>query len=162
MVLMDCDGVLTDGRIVFVSGRCEAKAFDSKDGIGMRLSQTLGLEVGIVTGRRSEAVRRRALELGLREIHQKVWDKLARVHAILRRRKVEFEELCFIGDDITDLPVLLRCGLAVAPADAHPQVRQRVHWVARQPGGKGVVREVLDSILHARGLEHKLMERYLR
>jgi 3-deoxy-D-manno-octulosonate 8-phosphate phosphatase (KDO 8-P phosphatase) len=162
LVLMDCDGVLTDGRIVFVSGNNEAKSFDSKDGVGMRLAQKHGLEVGIVTGRRSEAVRRRARELGLREIHQKVWDKLKRVRTILHRRKLVFDDLCFIGDDIVDLPVLLKSGLSVAPADAHPEVCKRVHWVTRQPGGSGMVREVLDCILDARGLQHEIMEPYLK
>ena len=162
MVLMDCDGVMTDGSIMLLGGNGEAKSFDSKDGIGMRVAQNLGLVVGIVTGRRSEAVRRRARELGLREIHQKVWDKLKRVRAILRRKKIAFEELCFIGDDIVDLPVLLQAGLAVAPADAHPEVLKRVHWVTRQPGGRGMVREVLDTVIKARGLQDKFMEPFLR
>lgn len=162
LVLMDCDGVLTDGRVVFVSGGGEIKAFDSKDGVGVRLAQALGLEVGIVTGRRSEAVRRRARELGLREVHQKVWDKLALVRRLLRRRKLGFEQLCFIGDDVVDLPVLRRAGLAVAPADAHAAVRSRVHWVTRRSGGRGAVREVLDRLLEAQGLGARLMERYLR
>lgn len=161
LVLMDCDGVLTDGRVVFVSGGGEIKAFDSKDGVGMRLAQTLGLEVGIVTGRRSEAVLRRARELGLREVHQKTWDKLGLVQRLLRRRRLAFTQLCFIGDDIVDLPVLQRAGLAVAPADAHPEVRRRVHWVTRQRGGRGAVREVLDFLLEAQGLGGGLMERYL-
>jgi 3-deoxy-D-manno-octulosonate 8-phosphate phosphatase (KDO 8-P phosphatase) len=162
MVLMDCDGVMTDGSIMLLGGNGEAKSFDSKDGIGMRVAQNLGLEVGIVTGRRSEAVRRRARELGLREIHQKVWDKLKRVRTILRRKKIAFEELCFIGDDIVDLPVLLQAGLAVAPADAHPEVLKRVHWVTRQSGGRGMVREVLDTVIKARGLQDKFMEPFLR
>jgi len=162
IVLMDCDGVLTDGRIVFLSGRREAKAFNSKDGVGMRLAQTLGLEVGIVTGRRSEAVARRGRELGLREIHQKIWDKLELTHRLVARRRIGFEQVCFIGDDIVDLPVMLRVGLAVAPADAHPDVLRRAHWVTRQRGGRGAVREVLDLILDARGLTAKLMERYVK
>ncbi len=162
MVLMDCDGVLTDGGIVLLGSKGEAKTFDSKDGIGMRVAQNLGLEVGIVTGRRSAAVHRRATELGLREIHQKVWDKLKRVRSILLRKKIEFDELCFIGDDIVDLPVLLEAGLSVAPADAHPEVLKRVHWVTRQPGGRGMVREVLDTIIDARGLQDKFMEPFLR
>ena len=162
MVLMDCDGVMTDGSIVLLGGNGEAKTFDSKDGVGMRVAQNLGLEVGIVTGRRSEAVRRRARELGVREIHQKVWDKLKRVRTILRRKNIGFDELCFIGDDIVDLPVLLEAGLSVAPADAHPEVLKRVHWVTRQPGGKGVVREVLDYVIEARGLQDKFMEPFLR
>ena len=96
----------------------------------------------------------RSYYVGLREIHQKVWDKLKRVRTILRRRRLGFNDLCFIGDDIVDLPVLLKSGLSVAPADAHPEVCERVHWVTRQRGGRGMVREVLDCILEARGLQH--------
>lgn len=162
MVLMDCDGVLTDGGVVFASGGGEIKRFDSKDGVGMRLAQSLGLDVGIVTGRRSEMVRRRARELGVREVHQKVWDKLALVGRLLRRRRLGFPHLCFIGDDVLDLPVLQRAGLAVAPADAHPEVLRRVHWVTRRRGGRGAVREVLDRLIEARGLGARLRERYFR
>jgi 3-deoxy-D-manno-octulosonate 8-phosphate phosphatase (KDO 8-P phosphatase) len=161
LVLMDCDGVLTDGRITFLSGGREAKSFNSKDGVGMRLAHSLGLEVGIVTGRRSEAVRRRGRELGLKEIHQKIWDKLSLIESLLRRKELTFSQLCFIGDDIVDLPVLQRSGLAVAPADAHPEVRRRVHWVTRRGGGAGAVREVLDLLLDSQGLSGKLMERFL-
>jgi len=161
MVLMDCDGVMTDGRVVFASGAGEIKAFNARDGVGMRLAQALGIEVGIVTGRRSEAVARRARELGLREVHQKVRDKRARVEKLLRRRRLGYAELCFIGDDIIDLPVLRRAGLAVAPADAHAEVRRRVHWVTRHRGGQGAVREVLDLLLDSQGMTASLMERYL-
>jgi 3-deoxy-D-manno-octulosonate 8-phosphate phosphatase (KDO 8-P phosphatase) len=161
VVLMDCDGVMTDGRVIYSSGAGEIKAFNARDGVGMRLAQGLGLEVGIVTGRRSEAVARRARELGLREVHQKVWDKRARVEELLRRRRASYAQLCFIGDDIIDLPVLRRAGLAVAPADAHAEVRRRVHWVTRQPGGGGAVREVLDLVLDSQGLTARLMEPYL-
>ena len=80
----------------------------------------------------------------------------------LSYKKIAFEELCFIGDDIVDLPVLLQAGLAVAPADAHPEVLKRVHWVTRQPGGRGMVREVLDTVIKARGLQDKFMEPFLR
>ncbi len=162
LVLMDCDGVLTDGRIVFLSGRREAKAFNSKDGVGMRLAQQLGLEVGIVTGRRSETVARRGRELGLREIHQKIWDKLELTRRLAARRGIGFDRVCFIGDDIVDLPVMQRVGLAVAPGDAHPEVLRRAHWVTRRRGGRGAAREALDLILDAQGLTAKLMERYLK
>jgi 3-deoxy-D-manno-octulosonate 8-phosphate phosphatase (KDO 8-P phosphatase) len=157
---MDCDGVLTDGGIIFSSGGREAKQFDAKDGVGIRLAQSLGLEVGVMTGRTSEALRRRARELGVREVHQKVRDKRRVAELLLRRRRLAFEQLCFIGDDILDLPVLARAGLAVAPADAHPEVRRRVHWVTRREGGRGAVREVLDRVLEARGLAAGLLERY--
>jgi len=162
LVLMDCDGVMTDGGITFLSGGREAKSFSSKDGVGMRLAHAAGLEVGIVTGRRSEAVLRRGRELGLKEIHQKIWDKRALAETLLRRRALAFSQLCFIGDDIVDLPVLQRAGLAVAPANAHPEVRRRVHWVTRESGGKGAVREVLDLLLSTQGLAAKLMERFLK
>lgn len=151
LLLLDVDGVLTDGRVVIDDRGVETKAFDVTDGHGLKLLQRAGVEVGLVTGRRSRVVEHRARELGIREVHQGVRDKLPVVRGILSRRGLGPERLGYVGDDVVDLPVLLQAGLAVSVADAPAYVRERVHWVTARPGGRGAVREVCEAILRARG-----------
>jgi 3-deoxy-D-manno-octulosonate 8-phosphate phosphatase (KDO 8-P phosphatase) len=151
MVLMDVDGVMTDGGILFVDGKSEGRIFDAKDGVGIWLLRRAGLATGVISGRSSAAVRRRVRELGMEEVHLKVGNKLAVYREILERRRISAESICFIGDDVVDLEVLAEVGFSAAPADAHPAVRERVRFVTRAPGGKGAVREVADFILAAQG-----------
>ncbi len=151
MILMDVDGVMTDGRITLVGERYEAKSFDAKDGVALWLARRLGLRTGVISGRRSTAVLRRARELGMDEVHLKTRDKLAVYESILRRRRLSDQQVCYIGDDLVDLPVLARAGMSVAVADAHPEVRRRARFVTGAPGGQGAVREVIDAILKAQG-----------
>jgi len=159
LVLMDVDGVMTDGGILFTDGGIEGRIFDAKDGVGIWLLRCAGLATGVLSGRTSQAVRRRARELGMDEIHLKVGDKLAVYEGILRRRRLREEAVCYIGDDLVDLPVLRRAGLAVAPADAHPLVRREATLVTRASGGRGAVREVADLILIAQGKMEGLLRR---
>lgn len=151
MILMDVDGVMTDGRITLVGARHEAKSFDAKDGLALWVARRLGLKTGVISGRRSSAVLRRARELGMDEVHLKTRDKLAVYESILRRRRLSDHQVCYIGDDLVDLPVLARAGMSVAVADAHPEVRRRARFVTGAPGGQGAVREVIDAILKAQG-----------
>jgi 3-deoxy-D-manno-octulosonate 8-phosphate phosphatase (KDO 8-P phosphatase) len=151
LVLMDADGVLTDGRIIVLADGNEARAYHARDGLAVRIGQTGGLAFGVVSGRRSRAVEARAKELDFVEIHEHVAAKGACVEEIARRRGMGLEEICFVGDDIVDVPAFRRCGLAVAPADADPQVFPHVHHVGVSEGGRGIVREVVDLILHAHG-----------
>lgn len=160
LLLLDVDGVLTDGRIFIDDLGHETKAFDVTDGHGLKLVQRAGVEVGLVTGRRSRTVEHRARELGIREVQQGVKDKLAVVRGILERRGIVPESVGYVGDDVVDLPVLLQVGLAVAVADAPAYVRERVHWVTGRPGGRGAVREVCDAILRARGAWDTVTRRY--
>jgi len=159
LVLMDVDGVMTDGGILFIDSGSEGRIFDAKDGVGIWLLRRAGLPTGVISGRTSPAVRRRAQELGMSEIHLKVRDKLAAYEEILRRRKLRDESICFIGDDVVDLPVLRRAGLAVAPADGHPRVRREADLVTAAPGGDGAIREVADLILEAQEKMDGLLER---
>jgi len=151
LVLMDADGVMTDGRIVMFADGNEARAYHARDGLAVRIGQAGGLDFGVVSGRRSNAVDARAKELDFVEIHQKVAAKGACVEEIARRRGVRLEEICFVGDDIVDVPAFRRCGLAVVPSDADPEVFAHAHHVGASEGGRGIVREVVDLILHARG-----------
>lgn len=151
LLLLDVDGVLTDGRITIDDAGVEAKAFDVLDGHGLKLLQRGGVAAGFVTGRTSRVVEHRARELGIVEVHQGAKDKLVVVRQILRRRQLSPERIGYVGDDIVDLPVLLQVGAAITVADACPLVRERVHWVVPRPGGHGAVREVCEAILKARG-----------
>jgi len=151
IILMDVDGVLTDGGLSFIEGSSEAKTYDVKDGVGLWIARRAGLRTGIISGRSGASVVRRAEELRLDEIHLKVADKLQAYQRILRRQKLSDEEACYLGDDLTDLPVLGRAGMPVAVADAHSEVIRRVPFVTHAPGGRGAVREVVDAILKAQG-----------
>jgi 3-deoxy-D-manno-octulosonate 8-phosphate phosphatase (KDO 8-P phosphatase) len=151
IILMDVDGVLTDGGLSFIEGSSEAKTYDVKDGVGLWIAKRAGLRIGIISGRSGASVVRRAEELRLDEIHLKVTDKLQAYQRILRRQKLSDEEACYMGDDLTDLPVLGRAGMPVAVADAHSEVIRRVPFVTHAPGGRGAVREVVDAILKAQG-----------
>ncbi len=160
MVLMDVDGVLTDGRITYYGERGEAKSFHVRDGAGVRLAHMAGLRTGVISGRGGVATLRRAEELKMDEIHLRVKDKLARYESIKNRRGLEDDQICFIGDDVLDLPLLARAGMPVAVADAHPEVLRRVRLVTRTRGGRGAVREVIDQILMAQGRWSPLMRRF--
>ena len=151
LVLMDADGVLTDGRIIVFADGNDARAYHARDGLAVRLGQSAGIAFGVVSGRRSPAVALRAQELDFVEIHQGIGAKGACVEEIARRRGIAPEAICFIGDDIVDVPAFRRSGLAIAPADADPEVLPRVHWVGACDGGRGIVRETVDLILRARG-----------
>jgi 3-deoxy-D-manno-octulosonate 8-phosphate phosphatase (KDO 8-P phosphatase) len=152
LVCLDVDGVLTDGRIILGIGGAEQKAFHAHDGFGIDRASGKGLRFAIVTGRTSEATARRARELGITEVHQGVADKATVVRRVQARHRLRKEELCYIGDDVPDLPVLDLVGLSASPADALPELLKRVDYIALKGGGRGAVREVVDLILRAQRL----------
>lgn len=160
LLLLDVDGVLTDGRVVLDDNGVESKAFDVRDGHGLKLLQRAGVGVGLVTGRRSRVVELRAAELGIDEVHQGVKDKLRVVRQILTRREVAPGQVAYVGDDVVDLPVMLQVGVAVTVADAPSYMRERAHWVTAADGGRGAVREVCEALLRARGCWEELTARY--
>ncbi len=153
LLLMDVDGVLTDGRIYYLprpgGGIFETKTFHSRDGLGIRYAHEAGLKTGILTGRSSPAVEQRAKELGIHFVQQAALEKLEPYERILRAADLRDEEVCYVGDDVVDLPVLKRVGLAVGVADGHPLLRRYVHYSTRHPGGQGAVRETVELILEA-------------
>lgn len=150
LVLLDADGVLTDGRIYQFSDGTEGRAFHSRDGLGIRLGQSAGLSFGIVSGRASAVVAARARELGIEEVHQGVLEKAECVNGVIDRLGLRPEAVCYVGDDVVDVPVLRRVGLAVAPVDAGAEAIAAAHWVTSKGGGAGAVREVVDLLLRAR------------
>jgi len=148
-LIMDVDGVLTDGGLYYAENGDELKRFDVRDGQGLVLLRQAGILTAIVTGKRTTLVARRAEELGIAEVHQGVSDKGATVTALLARHAVPAASACYVGDDINDLPALRLVGMAVAVPDAVAIVRRTAHYITRAPGGHGAIREVCDLILNA-------------
>jgi 3-deoxy-D-manno-octulosonate 8-phosphate phosphatase (KDO 8-P phosphatase) len=151
LLLLDVDGVLTDGTIIYTHGGGESKGFNTQDGLGLRILQDAGVEVGLITARTSEAVTRRGQDLRFKYVFQGAGNKNNVYEEILAKSGLRPIQTAYMGDDWLDLQLLHRVGLAVAPANAVAEVRQRVHYVTSQSGGRGAVREVCDLILEARG-----------
>jgi 3-deoxy-D-manno-octulosonate 8-phosphate phosphatase (KDO 8-P phosphatase) len=160
LLVLDVDGVLTDGRIVYDDRGAETKAFHVRDGTGLRVWQMLGKRGAVLTGRSSAVVERRAAELGVHRVIQGASDKLPAFAELLALEQVKPEQVCYVGDDLPDVPVLRNCGLAVAVPDACPEARQAAHYVTRTPGGRGAVRETVELILRCQGLWQGLAERF--
>ena len=161
LVLFDVDGVLTDGKLLLQADGSESKQFDIKDGTGIVLAQRAGLKVGFLSARVSPPTQHRAAQLGVTLVHQGVSSKIETYEHIVDKLVLEDEEVAYMGDDIVDLPVLSRVGLAAAPADAAPDVRARVHWVSRAPGGCGAARELIELILRAQRAWESVLLEYL-
>jgi len=160
LLIMDVDGVLTDGRIIYGSDGTEFKSFHVRDGHAMKLANRAGLKMAIITGRDSEIVTRRGEELEVDFIYQKVFNKLEVYEKILQENNLKDEEIAFIGDDIVDLPVMRRVGLSIAVEDAVEELKQESLLITKNPGGRGAVREVIEYILKARGLWENVTRRY--
>jgi 3-deoxy-D-manno-octulosonate 8-phosphate phosphatase (KDO 8-P phosphatase) len=160
LLLMDCDGVLTDGRLELLENGDEQKTFHARDGQGLSLFHRAGLKTGIISGRTSSAVERRARDLSMTYVRQYAKDKIKALDEILAEAGVSIDECAYIGDDLGDIPVMLRVELAVAVADAVAETRQAAHYVTDLRGGYGAVREVTDLILKAQGRWNELMKRF--
>ena len=160
LLLLDCDGVLTDGRITLVAGGDEEKRFHTRDGHGLVLLHRAGLQSAVISGRTSSALERRARDLGIRHLRQGTHDKIVEYREVLAAAGVSEDETCVVGDDVTDIPLMRRSALAVAVADATEDTRAHAHYVTRLPGGFGAVREVCELILKAQGRWDELMKRY--
>lgn len=160
LLLVDVDGVLTEGGVTWTNEGIEQKTFHIRDGLGIRLWQRAGGRTGIITGRASRAVQLRAEELGIGIVKQGVDDKLETTAAVLAECGVTWEQTAFIGDDLPDLAVIMRCGVGVAVANACPEVIEAAAIVTRLPGGQGAVREVIEQLLKARGSWEAIVRRY--
>ncbi len=158
LLVLDVDGVLTDGSITYTADGVELKSFHVRDGSGLVFWRRLGKDVALITGRTSRAVEVRAQELGIARVRQGAGDKLAAFRALLSETGVAPERVAAVGDDLPDLPVLAACGMSFAVADACPEVRAAAHWVTAAPGGRGAVREVVERILDAQGLWRPLVD----
>jgi len=159
LLVVDVDGVLTDGSIIYDDDGRELKRFNTKDGFGIRLWIKLGFGFGIITARESDAVRRRAGELGVEELVQGSKDKAVDLRAMCARAGVDPACCAFVGDDWGDLPAMEVAGYPVAVADAHAQVCSRAAWTTTRPGGRGAVREVVDHLINAKGLMDEALRR---
>jgi len=151
LLLLDVDGVLTDGRLYFGPKEELFKVFHVRDGHGIKMAQQSGLIVAFLSGRRSDAAFLRAKELGVSHYYEGLRDKLSVLDNLERSLNLKDDEIAAVGDDLVDLPLFTRVGLAVAVADAPPEVQSRAHWVTKAPGGQGAVREVCDLLLKAQG-----------
>lgn len=160
LLLMDCDGVLTDGRIWILEGGDDQKAFSTRDGLGLELLHRAGLKSGIISGRSSKAVELRANALGVSYLRQGCDNKLAVLEEILTDAHLTRSEVAYIGDDLNDIPLLQSVELSVAVADAAVETQTRADYITRANGGKGAVREVVELILKSQGRWNDLVENY--
>jgi 3-deoxy-D-manno-octulosonate 8-phosphate phosphatase (KDO 8-P phosphatase) len=161
LMIFDVDGVLTDGRLWYGPAGEALKAFHTLDGHGIKMLAASGIMPAILSGRRSEAVTRRALELGIGHVLQGIEDKASAYASLLAQLGVQAEATGYAGDDVVDLPVLVRCGFACAPREAPQAVRQRAHYVCESPAGAGAVREICELLMRAQGSLDAALNRYL-
>lgn len=160
MLIMDVDGVLTDGRIILDERGVELKHFDVRDGTGIKYWHRAGHASAIITGRSSDVVRRRADELGIATVHQGIKDKIEAYERILSEAGLTDDQTAVIGDDLPDLPLMRRAGFSAAPADAVDAVRAAALYVTAHPGGRGAVREVVEKLLRLQGRWGAITARY--
>ena len=161
MLVLDVDGVLTDGKLYFDHAGNELKAFNTRDGLGMKALQRSGIEVAVITGRKSEAVAHRMAQLDIKHVYQGREDKLNAFLHLLDITGLDAHQVCYAGDDWIDLPVLLRVGLAVSVADAEDRVKEHAHWITKRNGGDGSVREICNLILAAQNKDQTILDEIL-
>lgn len=161
LVIFDVDGVLTNGALFYGDDGQEYKAFHSRDGHGMKMLQKCGVEIGIITGRTSKVVDYRMENLGIQHVYQGKLEKLPAFIELIKKLGIEPQEVAYVGDDVVDLPIMKRVGLAIAVADAHHLVTQHAHWQTPHGGGQGAARDVCELIMEARGMLDTEMQSYL-
>jgi 3-deoxy-D-manno-octulosonate 8-phosphate phosphatase (KDO 8-P phosphatase) len=161
LLLFDVDGVLTDGRLVIGDDGQEYKAFNSRDGHGIKMLQRHGVAVGIITGRTSEVVTHRVKDLDIKYVHQGCKEKLPAYRQLIAQLALTPEQTAYVGDDVVDLPIMLQAGLAIAVQNAHPLVKQYAHWITPSIGGYGAAREACEMVLFAQQAYQTEMQRYL-
>ncbi len=161
LVIFDVDGVLTDGSLFLGDDGQEYKAFNSRDGHGMKMLQATGVEIGIITGRTSEVVRIRMESLGIEHVYQGKQEKLPAYRQLRDKLGLQDNQVAYVGDDVVDLPIMRRVGLAIAVNDAHPLVLQHAHWQTPHAGGRGAGRDVCEMIMEAQGSLKSALDHYL-
>ena len=161
LAIFDVDGVLTNGTLFMGDDGQEYKAFNSRDGHGMKMLVANGVETAIITGRQSDVVTHRARDINIKYLHQGALEKLPVYEKLIAELGLTPEQTAFVGDDIVDLPIMLRAGLSVAVADAHPMVKEHSHWVTPSAGGCGAAREFCEMVMFAQGNYAAEMQRYL-
>jgi 3-deoxy-D-manno-octulosonate 8-phosphate phosphatase (KDO 8-P phosphatase) len=161
LVIFDVDGVLTDGSLYLGDDGQEYKSFNSRDGHGMKMLQKSGVVIGIITGRTSEVVRIRMESLGIQHVYQGMLDKLPAYEELREKLNLTDDQVAYVGDDVVDLPIMRRVGLAIAVNDAHPFVVQHSHWLTPRNGGRGAARDVCEMVLDAQGNLKTALDSYL-
>ncbi len=161
LIIFDIDGVLTTGALFIGDDGQEYKAFNSKDGHGLRMLQDGGVEVAIITGRTSNVVEHRAKDLGITRIYQGKRQKLPAYEELLKETGLSHEDIAYVGDDVVDLPVMSKVGLSICVNDGHSFVKQHAHWITKANGGCGAGREVCEMILEAKGKLNNMLQSYL-
>ena len=159
LLILDVDGVLTDGRIIYDNFGDEIKCFNVYDGFGMTLLHRSGIKSVIITAKKTRIVERRAKDMNVAKVYSD-YRKLKAYEKVVKKFKVKDEEVCFIGDDFIDLPVLKRTGLSVAPPEAIEEVKNACHYITKKSGGKGAVRELVEIILKSQGLWNEVISEY--
>jgi len=160
LLLLDVDGVLTRGTLIYSDNGSELKMFNVKDGLGMRLLMESGIQIGIVTGRKSPALMHRCQDLGIETIYTGITDKAALLNRICEETGILPNRMAFMGDDLPDLPLMNAVGLSITVADAHPIIIDQADMTTRAPGGAGAVREVCEAILKSRSMWDAIINRY--
>ncbi len=160
LLLLDVDGVLTDGTLVYTGTNEESKSFHTQDGFGIRLLQEVGIRVGVITARKSIVVQRRGTELKMDYIYQGIVNKITAFNEIVESSGLKPSEIAYMGDDWLDLTILQQVGLAVAPANGVPEVKEVAHYITELPGGHGAVRDCCNFILEAQNLHTDLLQKY--
>lgn len=161
LIIFDCDGVLTDGRIIYGDGRQDIKNFDATDGMGLMLLRHIDLPVAVVTGRTSEALALRCQDLKIEHLYQGISRKLECVNQLLQELGLEMENIIYMGDDWNDIPCLRRAAFSVAPANAHEDIQKQVDMVTKHSGGRGAVRELIEYVLTKKGVHERAINSYL-
>jgi 3-deoxy-D-manno-octulosonate 8-phosphate phosphatase (KDO 8-P phosphatase) len=161
LLILDVDGVLTDGRLFFDNEGNEYKAFHARDGHGIKLLRQTGVEVAVISGRKSSSVALRMKSLGIEHVYQGHENKVAAFNDVIGLMGIKPEQAAHVGDDLLDLPIMIRVGLAIAVSDANFAVKQRADWCTALPGGQGAVREVCDFIMQAQGRFDAVLSHYL-
>lgn len=161
LLIMDCDGVLADGKIVYTEGSLESKSFSTLDGLGLKLLSLAGIKTAVITGRESEALSRRCAELKIDFVCQKVKNKVREAESIIKELSIDWENVAFIGDDWNDFELMKKAGLSAAPQHAFPPIKETVDYVTVRDGGDGAVREFIEYILDKEDLFETAVERFL-
>ena len=161
LVIFDVDGVLTDGSLFYGDDGQEYKAFQARDGHGMKMLQKSGVDIAIITGRQSEVVAHRAKNLNIDHVYQGQLEKLPAFKTLLEKLDLLPEEVAYVGDDVVDLPIMIRVGLAVTVKDGHELVKKHAHWVTENCGGHGAAREICEFIMQAQGTWEPLIQEYV-
>ena len=162
LVIFDVDGVLTDGSLLIGDDGQEYKAFNSRDGHGMKMLQRNGVDIAIITGRTSQVVKHRVSDLGITHVYQGQLDKTVAFDHLVEELNLNTDQIAYVGDDVVDLPVMIKVGFAIAVQDAHAYVKNHAHWITPSQGGRGAAREVCEFIMQAQGTLEAELESYLK